>query len=94
MVVPFSVSPDYYQVGVVRKLCKSGHIDSKGSRFDLITRLREQMKSGQTYDKVFRSIWGASGKHHLVIIRSRVQLLITITDDHNLFNLCLQVDGL
>ncbi|XP_026001571.1 uncharacterized protein LOC113008408 isoform X2 [Astatotilapia calliptera] len=29
------------KVGVVRKLCKACNIDSKGSRFDLITRLRE-----------------------------------------------------
>lgn len=31
------------------------------------------MKSRQTYDKVFQSIWGASGKHHLAIIRSSIK---------------------
>ncbi|XP_070399217.1 uncharacterized protein [Nothobranchius furzeri] len=62
------------KVGVVRKLCKACNIDSKGSRFDLITRLKEKMKSRQTYDKVFQSIWGASGKHHLAIIRSSIKI--------------------
>lgn len=32
------------------------------------------MKSRQTYDKVFQSIWGASGKHHLAIIRSSIKI--------------------
>uniref|UniRef100_A0AAZ1X0Y9 Uncharacterized protein n=1 Tax=Oreochromis aureus TaxID=47969 RepID=A0AAZ1X0Y9_OREAU len=55
------------KVGVVRKLCKACNIDSKGSRFDLITRLREKMKSRQTYDKVFQSIWGASGGWSVIL---------------------------
>ncbi|XP_026001569.1 uncharacterized protein LOC113008408 isoform X1 [Astatotilapia calliptera] len=37
------------KVGVVRKLCKACNIDSKGSRFDLITRLREN-DTGETGD--------------------------------------------
>ncbi|XP_055006082.1 uncharacterized protein LOC110159374 [Boleophthalmus pectinirostris] len=49
------------KVGVVRKLCKSCNVDTKGSRLDLINRLREHMKSRHTFDKVFQSIWGASG---------------------------------
>lgn len=55
------------KVGVVRKLCKACNIDSKGSRFDLITRLREKMKSRQTYDKVFQSIWAASGGWSVIL---------------------------
>ncbi|XP_039469465.1 uncharacterized protein LOC120440656 [Oreochromis aureus] len=55
------------KVGVVRKLCKACNIDSKGSRFYLITRLREKMKSRQTYDKVFQSIWGASGGWSVIL---------------------------
>ncbi|XP_070400206.1 HMG domain-containing protein 3-like isoform X1 [Nothobranchius furzeri] len=55
------------KVGVARKLCKACNIDSKGSRFDLITRLREKMKSRQTYDKVFQSIWGASGGWSVIL---------------------------
>ncbi|XP_039464218.1 uncharacterized protein LOC120437739 [Oreochromis aureus] len=55
------------KVGVVRKLCKACNIDSKGSRSDLITRLREKMKSRQTYDKVFQSIWGASGGWSVIL---------------------------
>lgn len=36
-------------------------MDTKGSRMDLLNWLREEMKSSQAYDKVFQSIWGASG---------------------------------
>ncbi|XP_073681623.1 HMG domain-containing protein 3-like [Garra rufa] len=52
---------------VVRKLCKACNIDTKGSRLDLITRLKENMKSRQTYDKVFQSIWGASGGWSVIL---------------------------
>ncbi|CAM4572250.1 unnamed protein product [Leuciscus chuanchicus] len=55
------------KVGVVRKLCKACNIDTKGSRLDLITRLKENMKSRQTYDKVFQSIWGASGGWSVIL---------------------------
>ncbi|XP_049339689.1 uncharacterized protein LOC125804624 [Astyanax mexicanus] len=49
------------KVGIVRKLCKACNIDSKGSRDDLILRLRNEMKNRHSYDKVFQKIWGASG---------------------------------
>ncbi|XP_065096441.2 uncharacterized protein, partial [Paramisgurnus dabryanus] len=52
---------------VVRKLCKACNIDTKGSRLDLITRLKENMKSRQTYHKVFQSIWGASGGWSVIL---------------------------
>lgn len=29
---------------------------------DLLLRLREEMKTRSTYDKVFQKVWGASGK--------------------------------
>uniref|UniRef100_A0A3B3BZI3 Uncharacterized LOC112141289 n=1 Tax=Oryzias melastigma TaxID=30732 RepID=A0A3B3BZI3_ORYME len=49
------------KLSTIRKLCKSCNMDTKGSRMDLINRLRGEMKSRQTYDKVFQSVWGASG---------------------------------
>nr|XP_023670539.1 uncharacterized protein LOC111845382 [Paramormyrops kingsleyae] len=55
------------KVGVVRRLCRACKIDSKGSRFDLITRLRERMKANMVYDKVFQSIWGASGGWSVIL---------------------------
>ncbi|ROL49996.1 HMG domain-containing protein 3 [Anabarilius grahami] len=54
-------------VGVVRKLCRACNIDTKGSCLDLITSLKENMKSRQTYDKVFQSIWGASGGWSVIL---------------------------
>ncbi|XP_026058982.1 uncharacterized protein LOC113043684 [Carassius auratus] len=49
------------KVQVVRKLCKECGLDSSGSRADLLLRLSNEMKSRQTYDKVFQKIWAASG---------------------------------
>ncbi|KAK7895205.1 hypothetical protein WMY93_020530 [Mugilogobius chulae] len=54
------------KVSTVRKLCKSCNLDCSGSRMDLILRLREEMKSRHTYDKVFQKIWGASGGWSLI----------------------------
>ncbi|CAI5656968.1 unnamed protein product [Oreochromis niloticus] len=71
------------KVGVVRKLCKACSIDSKGSRFDLITRLREKMKSRQTYDKVFQSIWGASGGWSVILCPHGIVYSVK-------FNLCAE----
>ncbi|XP_078018218.1 uncharacterized protein LOC117262505 [Epinephelus lanceolatus] len=45
----------------VRSLCKECGIDSKGSRMDLVMRLRKEMQDRSTYDKVFSKVWGASG---------------------------------
>ncbi|KAJ8342271.1 hypothetical protein SKAU_G00321990 [Synaphobranchus kaupii] len=50
------------KVGIVRKLCKACNIDAKGSRMDLVIRLREEIKNSQSYDKVLQKIWGASGQ--------------------------------
>lgn len=47
---------------MVRKLCKECGLDSSGSRTDLLLRLSSEMKSRQTYDKVFQKIWAASGR--------------------------------
>lgn len=44
-----------------RSLCKECGIDSKGSRMDLVMRLRKEMQDRSTYDKVFSKVWGASG---------------------------------
>ncbi|CAN9513286.1 unnamed protein product [Ophioblennius macclurei] len=39
------------KVATIRKLCKSCNVDTKGSRMDLINRLREEMKSRQAFDE-------------------------------------------
>ncbi|CAJ1071563.1 uncharacterized protein LOC112141289 isoform X2 [Xyrichtys novacula] len=49
------------KVSTIRNLCKTCNLDTMGSRIDLVNQLRDEMKSRQTYDKVFQSIWGASG---------------------------------
>ncbi|KAI7802115.1 hypothetical protein IRJ41_000508, partial [Triplophysa rosa] len=49
------------RVDMVRKLCKQCGLDSKGSKMDLILRLREEMKNRSSYDKIFEKVWGASG---------------------------------
>ncbi|XP_034055086.1 uncharacterized protein LOC117534921 isoform X2 [Gymnodraco acuticeps] len=49
------------KVEVVRTLCRECGLDSSGSRSDLLLRLSDEMKSRQTYDKVFQKIWAASG---------------------------------
>ncbi|KTF72276.1 hypothetical protein cypCar_00043055 [Cyprinus carpio] len=56
------------KVGVVRKLCKACNIDSKGSRMDLISRLRAEMQNRQSYDKMFQKIWGASGGNNDIFL--------------------------
>ncbi|XP_073789228.1 uncharacterized protein [Danio rerio] len=48
------------KVSVIRRLCKECGLDFTRSRNDLLLRLSEEMKSRQTYDKVFEKIWGAS----------------------------------
>ncbi|KAI4831064.1 hypothetical protein KUCAC02_002665, partial [Chaenocephalus aceratus] len=48
------------KVSTGRKLCMACHLDSKGSRDDLVNRLREEMKTRHGYDKIFQKIWGAS----------------------------------
>lgn len=55
------------KVGVVRKLCKACNVDSKGSRMDLILRLRAEMQNRQSYNKIFQKIWGASGGWSVVL---------------------------
>ena len=50
------------QVDALRNLVKGCGMESKGSKMDLILRLREEMKTRSTYDKVFEKVWGASGK--------------------------------
>ncbi|KAJ4938006.1 hypothetical protein JOQ06_002633 [Pogonophryne albipinna] len=49
------------KVAEVRALCKQCGLDSKGSKMDLVLRLREKMASRTTYNKVFEKVWGASG---------------------------------
>ncbi|XP_048010469.1 uncharacterized protein LOC125244425 [Megalobrama amblycephala] len=48
------------KVSVIRKLCRECGIDAIGSKSDLLERLSSEMKSRQTYDKVFEKIWCAS----------------------------------
>ncbi|KAI4876755.1 hypothetical protein NFI96_007124, partial [Prochilodus magdalenae] len=49
------------KVEALRKLVKECGLDSKGSKMDLLLRLRAEMKTRSTYDKVFQKVWGASG---------------------------------
>lgn len=51
----------FTQVDALRKLVKECGVDSTGSKMDLLLRLREEMKTRSTYDKVFQKVWGASG---------------------------------
>ncbi|KAA8585590.1 hypothetical protein FQN60_004284, partial [Etheostoma spectabile] len=44
----------------IRKLCSQCGIDSRGSKMDLVLRLRDKMASRVTYNKVFDKVWGAS----------------------------------
>lgn len=59
---------------MVKKLCKQCGVDSKGSKMDLILRLREEMRNRSSYDKIFEKVWGASGRLHLSL-KSCVLLL-------------------
>ncbi|CAL9704226.1 unnamed protein product [Knipowitschia caucasica] len=49
------------KVHAIRKLCKECKIDSKGSKMELIMRLRHEMATRSKYDKIFQKVWGASG---------------------------------
>ncbi|XP_056142744.1 uncharacterized protein LOC130118348 isoform X2 [Lampris incognitus] len=51
------------KVDAVRNLVKHCGLDTTGSKMDLVIRLREQMKSRSTYDKVFQKVWGASDEY-------------------------------
>ncbi|XP_028649584.2 HMG domain-containing protein 3 [Erpetoichthys calabaricus] len=55
------------KVGVVRKLCRACNIDSRGSRMDMLSRLRAEMRTRQCYDKIFQKIWGASGGWSVIL---------------------------
>ncbi|XP_016302132.1 uncharacterized protein LOC107658183 isoform X1 [Sinocyclocheilus anshuiensis] len=46
---------------VIRSLCNECGVDSTGSRSDLLLRLSGEMKSRQTYDKIYSKIWSATG---------------------------------
>ncbi|KAK7929809.1 hypothetical protein WMY93_006204 [Mugilogobius chulae] len=45
----------------LRDLVKSCGLNNNGSKIDLLLRLRKEMKTRSTYDKVFEKVWGASG---------------------------------
>ncbi|XP_034077664.1 uncharacterized protein LOC117549689 [Gymnodraco acuticeps] len=55
------------KVSTVCKLCMACNLDSKGSRDDLVNRLREEMKTRHGYDKIFQKIWGASGGWSVIL---------------------------
>ncbi|XP_039608198.1 uncharacterized protein LOC120528177 isoform X2 [Polypterus senegalus] len=50
------------KVAALRKLVKNCGLSPKGSKMDLILRLRNQMQNRATYDKIFQKVWGASGQ--------------------------------
>ncbi|XP_038164881.1 uncharacterized protein LOC119799159 [Cyprinodon tularosa] len=45
----------------LRSLCGQCGVDPRGSRMDIVSRLQQEMKNRDSYDKVFSQIWGASG---------------------------------
>lgn len=49
------------QMGDLRNLCGQCGVDPRGSRMDIVSRLRKEMQNRDAYDKVFSQIWGASG---------------------------------
>lgn len=64
----FSVSEDRLveelmkqEVDDVKKLCKDCNVDSNGSAFDMILRLRAEMQNKQAYEKIYQKICGSSG---------------------------------
>ncbi|KAJ8366171.1 hypothetical protein SKAU_G00150020 [Synaphobranchus kaupii] len=63
------------EVFAVRRLCKECGLDNRGSKMDLVLRMREEMKNRSTYDKVFEKVWGASGSH--------IFLMRSIIHNHN-----------
>ncbi|XP_052390908.1 uncharacterized protein LOC127938368 [Carassius gibelio] len=46
---------------VIRSLCHECAVESTGSRSDLLLKLSDEMKSRQTYDKIYAKIWSATG---------------------------------
>ncbi|KAF1381189.1 hypothetical protein PFLUV_G00150970 [Perca fluviatilis] len=42
-------------------LCGQCGVDPRGSRMDIVSRLQQEMKNRDSYDKFFSQIWGASG---------------------------------
>ena len=56
-----------FQAADLRNLVKGCGLDATGSKMDLLLRLREEMKTRSSYDKVFEKVWGASGKLHLLL---------------------------
>lgn len=52
---------------VIWKLCKECGVDSIGLKSDLLERLSSEKTSRQTYDKVFKKIWSASGEKQMLV---------------------------
>ncbi|KAI7789432.1 putative HMG domain-containing protein 3-like [Triplophysa rosa] len=48
-------------IDITEERLSSELMNLKGSKMDLLLRLREEMKTRSTYDKVFQKVWGASG---------------------------------
>ncbi len=55
----------FWQDDVIRTVCIECGVDSTGSRSDLLLRLCKELKSKQTYDKIYSKIWSASGEFNL-----------------------------
>lgn len=45
------------KLAAVRRLCGSCGLNTKGLKMDLILRLRHEMQSRSTYDKIFQKVW-------------------------------------
>lgn len=48
-------------IQVLRTLCRECGVDNQGSRADLLLRLYAEMRSKETYDKIFEKVWSSSG---------------------------------
>ncbi|KAF3699938.1 HMG domain-containing protein 3 HMG box-containing protein 3 Protein SMF [Channa argus] len=50
----------------LQSLCKRCNVETSGSRTDLIIQLRAKMTDQQTYDKVYKAVWGTSRRWSVV----------------------------
>ena len=50
------------QVNQVKELCKSCGVQQTGSKHDMVLRIRENLSNNSVFNKVFSSVWGASGR--------------------------------
>ena len=57
----FVFCPHAYKVSVVRDIARSLEISDKGSKVDIVNRLKKALNLDQTFLKLFAKMWGGSG---------------------------------